>query len=217
MELISRVALNVERPLRLVLLLHGRGADEEDLMPLAALFARHDLVLSVRAPYAFGPGYAWYGLTPDGKAQGQELRESVRALSQLIDQKAAGTIPTLLVGFSQGGLAAAMTASEREGRGIQGVVSLSAPPMPEVPSHPTLTDVPIFVGHGTEDPVVPLSRGELTRDILVRLGARVTFRRYPMGHMISEAELDDIRRWVSRLSAVESGPNETTPDSGEAE
>ncbi|MCY0879158.1 MAG: phospholipase [Firmicutes bacterium] len=199
MDLISRVALEPEHPQRLVLLLHGRGADEEDLLPLASLFAPDSMVLAVRAPYPFGPGYAWYRLTPDGTAHLEDLSESVHALNDLIDARAGNRWPTVLLGFSQGGLVSALTASAREARGIQGIVSLSAPPLPQVPDHPTLAGLPVFVGHGTEDPVVPFQRGELTRDLLIRLGARVSFHRYPMGHMISEAELGDVRRWLSRL------------------
>jgi len=94
-----------------LVLLHGRGADEEDLLALAEFFPDH-LVVAPRAPFAamqwnYGPGYAWYqhlgGTTPDPEHfehSQNELHSFVIALPDLLDFKPG---PLFLGGFSQGG------------------------------------------------------------------------------------------------------------------
>ncbi len=181
-------------------MLHGRGSDEEDLLPLAPLFGETARVASIRAPYAFGPGYAWYGMRSDGSANLQQWRESVEALDrQLEEWIAAFQIPVFLLGFSQGGMMASALTLHRAGKDVAGVVSLSAPPLPDKSAMPTLKDLPVFWGHGLEDPVVPIERGEEALARVAASGARVTARRYPMSHTISQAELRDIERWLREI------------------
>lgn len=177
----------------LVILLHGRGSDERDLLPLAAWFGEGARVLSVRAPHRYGPGYAWYH---DLETGADELDASVQGVNTLIDQHRED-LPVVLLGFSQGGLMAAATAVERRGRNISAVLSLSAPPLQRWPDDRPLSGVPVFWGHGTEDAVVSLRRGEKTLEILQRLGAIVSAHRYPISHTIGEVETEDIKNFLA--------------------
>ena len=61
--------------------------------------------------------------------------------------------------------------------------------------------LPAFVAHGLHDPLIPVEVGRATRDLLQRLGADVTYREYPMGHMVIPAELSDARTWLSSVLA----------------
>ena len=54
-----------------------------------------------------------------------------------------------------------------------------------------------FVAHGLHDPLIPVDVGRATRDLLQQLGASVTYREYPMGHMVVPAEIADARRWLA--------------------
>lgn len=175
---------------RLAVMLHGRGSDEEDLLPLAYVFGEATRVISVRAPFSMYPGYAWYG-TEEGA-----LQESIAELSHLIDQE-AGSRPVLLLGFSQGGLMACATAIERQARHIAGVVSLSAPPLAADVSGQPLNGLPVFWGHGRQDPVVPWGHGQQMREILEKLGAQVQAQDYPIGHTISPEELEAVSQWLA--------------------
>ncbi len=183
---------------QVALLFHGRGSDEEDLFDLSGIFGPNTRVLSVRAPFAFGPGFAWYGMDGHGEANREQLQQSIRMLDQLVDQVSEGG-PVILLGFSQGGLMACATAAHRQARGLKAAISLSAPPMPLPPEGEPLKDFPVFWGHGTEDPVVPWPRGQRTLEIVRSLGARVTAKRYAAGHTITEQEIDDLLEWLERI------------------
>lgn len=58
---------------------------------------------------------------------------------------------------------------------------------------------PVFMGHGTQDELIPLSWGEASGELLKGKGAAVELKRYPMGHSASEAELQDLTRFLQRV------------------
>src|SRR5438477_514763 len=62
-----------------------------------------------------------------------------------------------------------------------------------------LRGLPVFVAHGIHDPLIPVEVGRATRDQLQRSGADVTYREYPMGHMVIPAEIADARAWLSHV------------------
>lgn len=198
MNLYYRKAETVASPTRLAVMLHGRGSDEEDLLPLAPVFGPAVEVVSVRAPIPFGPGYAWYGMRPDGSPDRQEWPETVAALDALVNDL-AGERSVLLLGFSQGGMMAQALAVHRHTRGIDGVITLSAPPLLDAPPPGALEGLAVFWGHGRQDPVVSPARGDETLAKLEAAGARVTARRYPIPHTISQPELQDVERWLHEI------------------
>ena len=94
----------------------------------------------------------------------------------------------------------------REGERLAGVLALSTY-MPlattlEAEAHPANVAVPIFMAHGTLDPLVPMAIGEAARDGLQSLGYDVDWRTYPMPHSLCADEVADIREWLLRVLPV---------------
>ena len=198
----------------LLVLLHGRGADAHDLLPLAHELGRDDLlVVSPQAPYAlpgpFGMGYAWYDMRDLDDPEPTTFEPSLARLREFLDAVVAGYPVDLervfLLGFSQGAVMSLATAST-DPRPLAGVVALSGylPGAVSRAEGGRLVDLSIFVGHGNADPLIPVTEGHNVRDVLTAKGANVTYREYSVAHRIAPDELDDIRDWLgARLDAAE--------------
>jgi len=189
----------------LLVLFHGRGADENDLFPLLDVLdpKRRRLGLTPRGPLSLPPGGAhWYVVRRVGFPDPTTFASSYAAAVDLLDSVAAETgIPparTVLGGFSQG---AVMSYALGLGRGRprpQALVCLSgfvptvegfeldlAPPLP-----------PVAIGHGTYDPVIDVSFGRRARDLLEQAGAELLYREYPLPHAIDPSFLAEIAAWL---------------------
>ena len=108
----------------------------------------------------------------------------------------------------------ALQAGLRHPERLAGILALSGYlPLPETVADevsPANRDVPIFMAHGTHDPVVPLSWALRSRDRLTALGYAVDWRDYPMPHSVCAEEIADIARWLRRvLGSLDPGANET--------
>ena len=66
-------------------------------------------------------------------------------------------------------------------------------------AHPANRDVPVFMGHGTQDPIVTLARAAESRDLLGGAGYRVEWHEYPMPHSVCPEEIRDISAWLRRV------------------
>jgi phospholipase/carboxylesterase len=195
---------------RTMILLHGFGADEHDLLPLAHEMDPRLRVISLRGPIEldFG-GRAWFNLrqTPKGfEFDLAEVREAVRLAREDIEEIARSSPRPLLCGFSQGGGIGLSVALEQPDL-VSGVLALSpVPPRAQPSTSPSLRNLQIFAAHGTEDPLLPIAMGRKTRDYLQKQGVAVTWREYPMGHMVVVQEIADAREWLARLLATPVGP-----------
>ena len=111
----------------------------------------------------------------------------------------------VLAGFSQGG-AIALHVGLRQHARLAGVMALST----YLPLHDRLADeaaaesadVAIFMAHGTEDPVVPITLGQTSRDQLETAGYHVAWHEYPMAHQVCLPEIATIGRWLRERLAV---------------
>ncbi|MDQ6695179.1 MAG: alpha/beta fold hydrolase [Chloroflexota bacterium] len=193
-----------------ILLLHGRGADEADLMGLAAALDPRLTVVSPRAPFRLGPGFAWYGMSEVGKPD-DTMNTSLTELRRFI----TGVLPAyniapdrlFLMGFSQGAVmssAVALTMPEA----IQGVVMHSG----YIPVNSGLefrveeaVGKPFFVAHGIYDQVIPIKFGRQSYAYLTSIDARTTYQEYPIAHSISEESLYDFSEWLTRELDSQSG------------
>jgi phospholipase/carboxylesterase len=205
-------------PEGLLVLLHGRGADEADLLPLLDLLDPERRLLGVtpRGPLSLPPGGAhWYAVRQIGFPDPATFAATYERLSGWLDAVAAATgIPserTVIGGFSQG---AAMTYATALGRGRPrpaGALAMSGfvPTVPgfELDLDPPLP--PIAIGHGVYDNVIGVEWGRRARALLEQAGASVIYREYPLPHAVDPRFLDELRPWVE--AAVGSGETAVTP------
>jgi phospholipase/carboxylesterase len=190
-----------------LIMLHGRGADEEDLLGLAPYLDKRLLVVSVRAPFPFpfGGGYTWYDVGAVGTPEPTMFRTSHEKLSAFV-QDAVKNYPInprnlFLLGFSMGTVMSYSLALTQP-RIVRGVVANSGY-VPEG-THLTLrwndlSTVEFFVAHGTNDPVIPIQFGRRAKKLLSDAKARFTYKEYPMAHEISEESLTDLAVWLTQV------------------
>ncbi|HXP01797.1 MAG TPA: dienelactone hydrolase family protein [Luteibacter sp.] len=203
-----------------VIWLHGLGADGNDFAPIVPELVDaawpgvrfvfpHAPVRPVTVNNGM-PMRAWYdikGLAIADKQDAEGIRGSIDDVEALIARENERGMPTsriVLAGFSQGG-AMALSAGLRHREALAGILVLSA----YLPLHDTIEAersganhaTPIFWGHGTADPIVPMTLGEHSRQALEALGHRVEWHTYPMAHQVSLPEIGDIRTWLSERFA----------------
>lgn len=188
-----------------LILLHGRGADEEDLLGLAEFLDRRLMLIGVRAPYpfAYGGGYTWYDAGTMGEPDPHMFTSSYGALSTFVDDalRAYPVDPQrlFLFGFSMGtamAYAIALTKPEL----FRGVVANSGyipEKTPLVFKWNGLKGTEFFVSHGVSDPVIPITLGRRAKELFMKANAPLTYREYPMGHQISEESLADATAWLT--------------------
>ena len=185
---------------RLLVLLHGLGADERDLLPLAAAFGDH-VVVSLRAPLPYGPGAAWAAVDIQQAGRGIGLGPAADAVGDWLEAFLAevGTPSAIrLLGFSQGG-AVALTLLRRHPERFDRVAVLAG----FVPDEPEAGDArlaelrpPVFWGRGDADPVIPGDAVART-SAWISAHAAATIRVYPgLAHGIDQAELADVARFL---------------------
>ncbi len=212
----------------LLVLLHGVGADELDLLPVADALDPRLLTVSLRAPYEAEPmGYAWYALdwrTTPPTPRLDQAEASRAALAAFLPELAArtGCDPerVFLFGFSQGAamaLAVALTRPEL----LRGVVVHSARVLPflEQPERraapEALARLDALVLHGTEDDVIPVAAGRAVRALLQPLlGERLTYREHEAGHFVTGESASDAASWVRARIGVDGASPRAHPRRG---
>lgn len=187
---------------RTLVLLHGFGADEHDLLPMAHELDPRLRAVSLQGPIALDPGgRAWFNLrqTPEGIAfDPEEVREAVQVATEAIEEIARRSPRPILCGFSQGASVALSVVLARPDLSSTVLALSGVPPRVEQPPAPgQLREHRVFVAHGTYDPLIPVEIGRATRDLLQSAGAAVTYREYPMGHMVIPEEISDARTWLA--------------------
>ncbi len=219
------ITLEPEAPAQAaVLWLHGLGADGGDFVPVVEELGLAD-TLPVRFVFPHAPlrpvtvnaGYvmrAWYDIkafTPEGRADAAGLAESVQRVNAYLDDAIVHGIPArriVLAGFSQGG-AVALCAGPRFRERLAGVLALSTylpfPARLAAEKSAANQDVPVFMGHGRWDPVVPMPMGTEARDALRAEGYAVEWREYPMQHEVCAAEIAEVGKWLAARLAASDG------------
>lgn len=189
-----------------ILLLHGRGADEQDLAGLAGALDPRLLIVSVRAPFRFeeGGGYTWFDMDQTGAPDMDMFHHSGQRLSRLIHHCLADykidPQRLFLLGFSMGTMMA-YAVSLTTPRLFSGVIANSGF-LPRTPGITwrwnELSGTRFFITHGTYDPVIPIGLGRETRDLFRQSNAEWVYREYPMGHEISTESLADQASWLTQ-------------------
>ena len=192
--------------------MHGLGADGHDFEPIVAelqlpraLAVRFVFPHAPMRPVTINRGHvmrAWYDVVGDGSEDHAGIRASQALVEACIAREKARGFPAAriaLAGFSQGGAMALQTGLRYPER-LAGIVALSCYlPLGDTlaaEASPAGRDVPIFMAHGTDDLLIPLTRARRSRDKLIDLGYRVTWHEYPMPHAVCGDEVRDLSAWL---------------------
>ena len=181
-----------------VVLLHGRGSDKDDLQGLRPLLPADWTLLTPRAPHPGGPwgygaGWAWYRYIRDDSVEAATLSDSLKELDALIARlpEILGFAPGPLVlgGFSQGGTTSMAYALNRPGK-VAAVLNFSGFLEAELDLSGAASAPPIFWGHGLADPAIPHRLAVRGRQRLTEAGAAVTTWDHGIGHWIVAEEVE---------------------------
>ncbi|MFN9692370.1 MAG: alpha/beta hydrolase [Synechococcaceae cyanobacterium] len=192
---------------RRLVLLHGWGADADDLLELGLELVDGGEsvdVVALRAPglHPAGAGREWYPLAPAPDwaalpAARQGLRERLEQLARNLPLDR-----TVLLGFSQGGAMAVDVATSAAGLPLAGLISCSGYPHPDW--QPRATALPVLLTHGSLDQVVPAEACSALEDALRAGGAQVTRQLFEGGHGIDPQLFPLMRQFLERAWSVPS-------------
>lgn len=203
-----------------LIVLHGLGADGNDFVPIARELdlspvggARFVFPHAPMRPVTMNGGYvmrAWYDIagTPQARVEDEAgLRASQAQIEALIAREVARGMPArriVLMGFSQGCAMTLLTGLRHAERlaglvGLSGYLPLAAHTAAERSA--ANADVPIFLAHGREDPMIGIDRATASRDALRALGYDIEWHDYAMPHSVCMDEIADLNRWLLRVLA----------------
>jgi len=201
-----------------VVWLHGLGADGHDFEPIVPELVRKDWP-AIRFVFPHAPVRpvtinggmrmrAWYDILGQEIANRQDeggIRASIGLVDQIIERETLRGVPSeriFLAGFSQGG-AITLAGGTRHPKRLAGLIALSTYLPLADRSQPELAaanrKTPIWMGHGTLDPVIPHALGQMSCDWLRRAGYEVELHSYPMPHSVSPEEIRDLSDWLGAL------------------
>jgi len=207
------------QPRSSVIVLHGLGADGNDFVPIAQELdlagvggARFVFPHAPTIPVTINGGMrmrAWYDILNAGDLRSRQdeqgLRSSLGLVEELIAREKDRGMPAnriVLAGFSQGCAMSLLTGLRHKERlagilGMSGYLPLAETTDKERSDANRLA--PIFLAHGTMDPVIPLAAAEASRDALKALGYDVEWHTYPMPHSVCMEEIQDMNAWLNRV------------------
>jgi phospholipase/carboxylesterase len=189
---------NPTRPL--VVLLHGRGADEAGIIGLADHLPAGPSYAAVRAPISEGGGYAWFANRGIGRPVAESLAETMAWFRGWLDGVAPTGRPVVLVGFSGGAaFAGGLVLSEPQRFAGAAILYGTLPFDAGVPVTPArLAGMPVFVAQGEADTVIPRELLDRTwRYLLGDSGAPPYARRDPSGHGITADTVAELGGWIA--------------------
>jgi len=230
MDLLDLIELNTgAEPRATIIWMHGLGADGWDFVPIVkelplpdGLPLRFIFPHASERPVTINNGYvmrAWYdiamndiGRLPDERG----IRESQLAIERLIARERDRGIDTsriVLAGFSQGGAIALQTGLRHANR-LAGIVAMSTYlPLEEsldAEASSANKTIPIFMGHGTEDQVVPLQLAQVSRAALEKRGYDVDWHTWPMPHAVCAEEVQAIADFIVRVVGNGASPTRSS-------
>ncbi len=198
---------SVDDPRGLLILHHGRGTDEQDLLPLAdGLDPEGQLqVVSVRAPFtlAGSPGYHWYAVRRVGYPDLATFQASFSQLASLHDELAVrygvGLDRTILGGFSMGAVMS-YALGLSAGRPAPGGILAFSGFIPTVedwqPDLAGRNGLPTFIAHGRSDPTISIEFARAARHLLETAGLTVSYHEFDGPHTIDPSHLPVARAWI---------------------
>lgn len=200
----------------LVVLLHGRGSNETEILGLAPHLPTGPEYAAVRAPIAEGGGYAWFANRGIGRPLADSLRSTMDWFRAWLDEVAPAGRPVLLVGFSGGAAFAGGLVLDDPSRYAGAAVLYGTLPFDAgLPTDPgRLANLPVFVAQGDGDHVIPRELLDRTWDYLLsESGAPTLAQRQPGGHQLTAETVHNLGDWIAhrlafldRVGATTAGP-----------
>lgn len=204
-------------PTASIIWMHGLGADGNDFAPLAdeinlPVAVRYIFPHAPTMPVSINGGYvmrAWYDISDAALRREDEsgVRASQKSVEILLAREKSRGIAAnriVLAGFSQGG-AIALHTGLRQIERLAGIMALSTYlPLADklaFEANPANREVPIFMAHGTADPMIPYARATVSRDLLQRHGYPLEWHEYRMQHAVCPQEITDLGAWLARVLA----------------
>lgn len=195
-------------PRGLLVLHHGRGSDEHDLLGLAGIFdpQRRLHVVTPRAPLQFpgAPGYHWYDVPRVGHPDPDTFAAGYAALTRFHDElwERTGVTPerTVLGGFSQGTVMSLATGLGAGRPAPAAILGLSGfiPTVPGWSPDPAgRAGMPVLLAHGRRDPVIPFVFAERAHEQLAAMGLNVELLSSEAAHHVDPRQLPQIADWIS--------------------
>jgi phospholipase/carboxylesterase len=183
----------------LVVLLHGRGSHERDIIGLSQHLPTGPTYAAVRAPIAEGGGYAWFANRGIGRPVAKSLAETMGWFRGWLDEIAPAGRPVVLVGFSGGAAFAGGLLLSDPARFAGAAILYGTLPFDAgVPVAPAgVAGVPVFVAQGEADTVIPRELLDRTWSYLVTESAAPAYaRRDPGGHGLTAETVAELSGWI---------------------
>ncbi|NTV20351.1 MAG: phospholipase [Chlorobium limicola] len=196
----------------LMIMLHGYGSNEKDLIQLGPMLDERVRYISARAPHSLDFGmFGWFpieftanGIIVDYDAAEEARRLLITFIGEIIAEYRPQGNRVFLMGFSQGSVMSYLTAFERPEL-LHGVIACSGqlPRQDSIPenSKHALRQLPFLVVHGVFDDVLPIGKGAESNRFLKSMVADLTYREFPMAHEISPAALKLVSEWLQERVA----------------
>ena len=205
----ARVPADARDDALLIVLMHGRGSNRHDLFSLAEHMPADAIVVAPEAPFpaapwGYGPGSAWYQFLGRNRPEPESFSTSLDAVDEFLrayaQQQKFGKV--VMGGFSQGGTLA-LAYGLTHPKDVSGVLNFSGFLADHPAVHPVLAlpraVLPIFWGHGRQDPAIPFALAVEGRKQLEDAGYSVDAHDYDIGHWIDGSELTDALAFMRRL------------------
>jgi phospholipase/carboxylesterase len=185
-----------------LLLLHGTGGDENDLLPLGQMISPGAALLSVRGQVLEQGMPRFFRRLAEGVFDEADVIRRANDLADFVEaaREAYGIAAPLALGYSNGAnIAAAMLLLRPQT--LQGGILLRAMVPLAQPPEDNLSGRSLLLVSGQHDPIIPPANGERLAAILTRAGADVTRRVLPVGHQLSQADISLAREWLNTANA----------------
>ena len=204
LKCVERIPSNRTGPLPLVICLHGRGADANDLADLAPMLDGGDgyRFLFPNAPKPFEPypgmrfGWSWFdGWPPTPQSIAASRALLLDFIDQAVAQFGAPDGKLIIGGFSQGGVMS-IDCGFRTTQQVAGIVVMSGAAFED--DLPELRAIPLFIAHGLADEVVPVLTARRARRLFEEHGLDPEYHELPIGHQVSQEEIDLVRDFIAR-------------------
>jgi phospholipase/carboxylesterase len=186
----------------LVVLLHGRGSSESDIVSLADHLPAGPAYAAVRAPIAEGGGFAWFANRGIGRPVAESLAATMGWFRAWLDDAAPVGRPVVLVGFSGGAaFAGGLLLSDPTRFAGAAILYGTLPFDAGVPVGPDrLAGAPVFVAQGDADTVIPRELLDRTWHYLAgESGAATSSRRDPGGHALTAGAVAELGAWIRKV------------------